>query len=600
MSKFIPIYILGINPSHNCSAVLLKNGEIIGSVSEERFTRQKNQIGFPEKSILYLLGSEGILPNQLAKLVIGFSDPKTIMKLFERGELPKEISKNYDQKKYYENIFKYPTLKYLRREIFEAIIYKNPSLGKKNLKVFVKKLVSRNHREVNKYISQKLNIDAGKIFLLDHHKAHAYSSLAFIDDNKSWSVITIDGEGDGFSGSISVYSNGRFSNISRTKDNDSLGLLYGYTTHFLGMKRNEHEYKVMGLAPYAKLEHYEELLPIFRKYLKFDKKNLTFRAAFDIHNILIFMRRDLASKRFDNISAALQKHTESLVVNTVKTVINKTKIPNLAMAGGVIMNVKANRELAALPEVKDVQFVPSATDESVAWGAAFWGYKTINPKLKIKKINSLYLGPEFSEGEILKAFKQFQHRHKLKIQKHVSLLQLVAKLLADGNVVAWFQGRMEWGARALGNRSILANPSILEITRIINKQIKNRDFWMPFSPSILDRYFDKYLIVNKKVDANYMMVAFGTTDLGKKHLAAAIHPADFSARPQIVIKDVNKKYYNLISRFEKITGIGALLNTSFNIHGEPIVCSPYDAFSTLVRSGLKYLAIGNFLVVKQT
>lgn len=267
------------------------------------------------------------------------------------------------------------------------------------------------------------------------------------------------------------------------------------------------------------------------------------------------------------------------------------------------MNVKLNQKISELKEVKEVFFMPSCGDESTSIGAAFLGYlqtcrgRGIKPK--IAPIRDLYWGPDFSSKEIESFLKNEGFRKKYSIKKVDDPERVVAKFLAKGKIVARLRGRMEWGARALGNRSILVHPSLTEIVPVLNEQVKNRDFWMPFAPSILAERANDYLINPKKIPAPYMIIAFLTTPRGRKELRAAIHPYDFTVRPQIVEKSRNESYYRLIKEFEKITGVGAVLNTSFNLHGFPIVLGPKEAIYVFENSGLEYLVLENYLICKR-
>lgn len=592
-------YILGLNISHNASAALLKDSRLIASVSEERFTRRKNQIGFPAKSIKFLLKFAHIKPKDLNQVVVATKNPHAVSKLLTRGRLTLEQEKKFIRNKKYENIFLLPFLKYLRHEIYEILYYKYPNLVQKIISLLTRNSDTKKG-DVYNIFSKLLNIPRSRIYFLDHHLAHAYSCISNLDlNNKDWLIITIDGEGDDACCTINTYKNGVFERIAKTNNKHSLGLLYGYTTHFLGMRRDEHEYKVMGLAPYAKKKDYQDLVSKFEKYLKVDTDDLTLHSEIDMHNILPFLRRDFCSERFDNIAGALQEFTENTIVKLVSAAIKKTGIPNVAMAGGVIMNVKANQKVAELDEVKDCYFVPSAADESLAWGAAFWGYNQTSAISHLEPVKDLYLGPSYNSAQIIKSFKKFNKNKDLNIKKPKNITFDVAKLISQGQVVAWYQGRMEWGARALGNRSILGHPGQYQTLNLINTQIKNRDFWMPFTPSILEENMKEFIINPKNITPDYMIVTFNTSYAAQTKLISAIHPADKTVRPQMVRKEWNPKYYQLISDFKKISGIGALLNTSFNLHGEPIVCSPDDACHTLLNSGLKFLAIGDFLVSKR-
>ncbi|MBI2632410.1 hypothetical protein HYW75_05380 [Candidatus Pacearchaeota archaeon] len=267
------------------------------------------------------------------------------------------------------------------------------------------------------------------------------------------------------------------------------------------------------------------------------------------------------------------------------------------------MNVKANKRISELPELKELFVMPSAGDESNAIGACFYGYKLLCNIYKInfnpEQLTHLYLGPEYDNKYIEELIKKKNLADKYKIRKEKNINLTIARLLAKGEIVARCSGKSEWGARALGNRSILANPFHSDTIRILNETIKDRDFWMPFTPSILDKFEKKYILNKKRIFSPYMAITFDSTEDAREKMPAAMHPYDFTIRPQIVTKEYNKDYYDIIEKFSKLTSIGAILNTSFNLHGDPNVLKPEDALHTVENSSLKYLAMGDYLFEKK-
>ena len=260
------------------------------------------------------------------------------------------------------------------------------------------------------------------------------------------------------------------------------------------------------------------------------------------------------------------------------------------------MNVKANNLILNLPEVEQLFIFPSCGDESLAIGAAIAKSLELGED-DIAPLGPLYFGQDFSEEEIQEAIKEGSREFKVERVEHID--EFVGEQIARGKVVARFSGRMEWGARALGNRSILADARNRDVVMKINEAIKNRDFWMPFAPSILDERADDYIINPKGFYAPYMIMAFPTKEKAKKDLIAALHPYDFTARPQVVKESWNPSYYRILKTFEEITGVGGILNTSFNLHGDSIVCMPQDAIYTFKNSALDALAIGNYYVSRE-
>jgi carbamoyltransferase len=359
------------------------------------------------------------------------------------------------------------------------------------------------------------------------------------------------------------------------------------------MKAHEDEYKVMGLAPYGERADLVKIIKVFEKLLWVD--GLRFSSFIPSRHFDFYLNDNLKRFRFDHVAAAAQKFLEDKLVEWVKNAIAATDIHELSVAGGVFLNVKANQRLFTLKGVRRIFFLPSPGDDTNSFGACYFGFRYLNPHKTPHPLTSLYLGPKYSDQEI---YNNYKHYKNYKIFKPKNMALKVAQLLAQGEVIARFSNRMEFGARALGNRSILADPRRRDVVETINRMIKMRDFWMPFAPTILAQDTPKYIKNSKMTLAPYMILAFDTTKQGKKDLAAAIHPHDKTVRPQILKRRVNPTYFDTILEFKHLTGVGALLNTSFNLHGEPIVCSPKDALSTFTRSGLMYLQLENFLISK--
>jgi carbamoyltransferase len=263
------------------------------------------------------------------------------------------------------------------------------------------------------------------------------------------------------------------------------------------------------------------------------------------------------------------------------------------------MNVKLNKIIMELPEVTDLFVYPSCGDETNAMGAAYNVYAQLADYQSMSPLRDFYTGPEYSDAQIREAIDNYRFDRPVSVQETDDIEGDVAQLLARGEVVARFKGREEFGARAMGNRSILADPSRPEVVKLINDAIKSRDFWMPFAPSLLDRREQDYAVNQKNIAAPYMIMAFDSTDRANE-FRAACHPYDLTIRPQVVYRDWNPSYYDLLEKFERLTGRGIVLNTSFNLHGYPIVSRPEDALHVLDQSGLAWLAIGNFLLHKQT
>jgi carbamoyltransferase len=460
-------------------------------------------------------------------------------------------------------------------------------------------------QEPIKYFEQVLQVSKDKILFCDHHNSHAYATALNLDQKQTTLIFTMDGEGDGISSTVNTYTNFELKRLSENPVSVSMGYVYTEITKLLGMIPNEHEFKVMGLAPYGKQEKARKLYEKFKDLLVLDE-NLNFKVKFPTNRLEFFFLEKLYGERFDTIAAFIQIFLEEKVLEWIKAWIKKTGIKNLVLSGGVFMNVKLNQKILELPEVENLFVMPSCADESTAIGAAFYGHIKVAQKqnidLNIKAFTDLYLGKSYKSKNIEKFLKECGAWEKYNIEigkEEFEIEKKVARLLSENKVVGRFSGRSEWGARALGNRSILANAQSFDTVRTINEMIKNRDFWMPFATSILEDDVLLYLKNPKKHSSPYMAITFNTTKLAWEHLRAAIHSYDFTSRPQVVYKTWNPSYYKLILEFKNLTGIGGILNTSFNLHGEPNVETPEDALRTFENSGLEYLALENFLISKK-
>jgi carbamoyltransferase len=369
------------------------------------------------------------------------------------------------------------------------------------------------------------------------------------------------------------------------------------------MKFGEHEYKVMGLAPYASKEGsrraYEALREIF-DLVEGNPCRFAWKKHGERYQLLL---RHCLGLRFDWVAGGAQKLLEEALLRWARLSRSRYGGSRLALGGGVFMNVKANMLIAQEEWVEDLFAFPSSGDESNAIGAAHLGYLQECERRSVpfapEPFGPAYLGPSASDEEIEAVIAERRLDSLYKVSLHDRIEEKIAELLVTDGVVARCSGRMEFGARALGNRSILANPSDHRVVPLINRMIKNRDFWMPFAPTILKEREADYLVNPKRLASPYMMLAFPTNPKRQDELVAAIHPQDATARPQILEESWNPEYHAIIREFERRTGIGAVLNTSFNLHGEPMVSSPADAVDTFERSGLPHLVMGHWLISKR-
>ena len=570
------VLVLGITDSHTAGACLLRNGKIEYAISEERITRNKSEAGYPKLAVEKILQLASVEPEEIQLVALA--------------------GKYSHEKKFYSN---WDWYKVGYEDQLKA------EQGKDDNKINLEDRLN----DRKKAIVNHLKIDERKILVVEHHLAHAasaYLASPWINDEQVL-ILTCDGSGDGICATVNIGESGRITRIAETKNNASLGKIYSRITLLLGMKPWEHEYKIMGLAPYADETGVAKSKRVLDEMLEVRESSLEFsmKSKLSMNYSYSFLKTRLENHRFDWIAGGIQQLTEELLRRWVTNAARKTGCKKIVCAGGVFMNVKANMRISELDLIDEIFIFPSGGDESLAIGAAMYAYSDILDKIGqricLEPLGPIYLGMEFSDSEIEEEMRKhagFEKEFSVHDNSKEGNEGHIAELLAEGEIVARFKDRMEWGARSLGNRSILADPSSFEKVRDINLAIKQRDFWMPFAPSVIAEEQHKYIENPKRIKAPYMVMGFHTKERAQTELASAIHSYDFTARPQILEKEHNISYYNLIKNFERRTGIAALLNTSFNLHGYPIVCTPENAINTLKKSGLKHLAIGNYLLSK--
>ncbi len=586
--------ILGIHDGHNASASLIVNGKLVCAIGEERLSRDKHHYGFPEKAVDTVLKSAGLNIKDIDHIAMATS---TLPPAYFYTQRNATFSiKDYwkEQKEYwYPRLYEDKKPKYLE-------IFKN-KINKENFPYDESFIKSEDDYEGMwkarlSHICKKYDINKEMISVYDHHKCHAYYGyMTCPNRNNDVLVFTMDGGGDNTNGTVSIGRKGKsLVEISRSS-NCNIGRMYRYATLMLGMRPADHEYKLMGLAAYNSEKYGKDAYKIFADTLQVD--GLKFKYNKQIKDHFFYFKNKLEGQRFDAIAWGIQKRCEELLSEWIFNGIKETGITNIVMSGGVAQNIKANKIITEIEELNTLFIPPGPGDESISIGAAY--ISLVQNGVDIKNVNAIsngYFGPSYTMSEVKKSIKNLVPDSWE--TKEVTD-NYVAELLQKGDVIARFGiEKMEFGARALGNRSIIADPRRPDVIHHINKLVKMRDFWMPFAPSILAERENDYMINPKGIDARFMAIGFDSTDLAKNHLPAGLHPFDRSARPQIVHKNDNPKYHSLIKAFEKITGVGALMNTSFNIHGEPIVESPDDAIDTFKRCGLHHLLIGNILISK--
>ena len=593
--------ILGISDSIESHACLVKDGVLLAAHAEERFSRLKADSGYPRNAIKEIFKLTGILPSEVDIVALAGYDNGVFQALYKPSALfnvSDWILQNelYWKPKLYEN-------KSLS-ELDDFLIWekKFPQIKKDPYYSFVKKAKKskpKDHSKLfnecrKKTISDQLGIDKKKIYTFRHETCHQYygyySQQSF---KKDALIFTLEGGGDDSSATISVVKNYQIEEKYKTND-AMVGRIYRYITLLLGMKPGQHEYKVMGLAPYGTKYHGQKSLEHFRKFNKI--KGYKIEKTKKFKDVYISSRKMLQAERFDGIAWGLQQYVEEFIEKWTLNAIKKFKISDIIFSGGVAQNIKAMKHLISLDKIKSVWTGPVSGDGSLAIGAAWIATKKLDKKHKIKKMDNIYLGTEIKSStlkkEILKSCKKFKIVENIKNKK-------IAEWLSKGLIVARCRGRMEFGQRSLGNRSILADSRNYNNIDKINKKIKIRDFWMPFTPSLTIDGCKKILKNPKNIYSPYMTMAFDINKDYEKYLSAVIHPSDKSIRPQMLKRESNKDYYDLIKEYEKITGLPVLLNTSFNLHGDAIVENATQAISTFKRSDLDILVINNFAIIRR-
>ena len=586
------MYILGISAFyHDSAACLIRDGEIISAAQEERFTRKKHDHNFPVNAIKYCMESSGLQAKDLG--LVAFYD-KPFLK-FER---------------LLETYLAYAPVG------FASFIKAIPLWIKEKL-------------WMKEYIKDKLGYE-GKVIFPEHHESHAASAFYPSPFNEA-AFITMDGVGEWTTTSFGKGSGNKIELLADIKFPHSLGLLYSAFTYYTGFKVNSGEYKVMGLAPYGEPK-YVDL--IFKELIDL-KEDGSFRMNMEYFNYCSGLtmtngkfhklfggpprkpESKLTQKEMD-LARSVQDVTEEIVLRIGKHVYKETGLKNLCLAGGVALNCVANGKLLREGPFENIWIQPAAGDAGGALGAALAGWHIYfgKPREADNSNDSQkgsYLGPEFGNNEIL----EFLNSKELPYKKLTDdkLADVVSDLIAEEKVVGWFSGRMEFGPRALGARSIIGDARSSKMQAQMNLKIKFRESFRPFAPSVLEDKVSEYfeldrespymlLVANVKKDRCRMMSSeeeklFGIDKLNilRSDIPAITH-IDYSARVQTVNKNTNPLYYKLISRFNEKHGYAIIINTSFNVRGEPIVCTPEDAFRCFMRTDIDYLVLGNYLISK--
>jgi carbamoyltransferase len=585
------VIVLGISETHCATAAILRDGAVVACASEERFTRLKNDAGYPRLAIDALLRQVGLAPRDIDLVALAGR------RAYARDWMNRVLHDADYARAYYGVRLDEPRARLGRRarKLGARLGLVEPARGKFALGA----------AERLALVSDHLGVDGDRIVTLDHHACHA--AAAYFGAPFSGApalVLTNDNSGDGLCATASTASGTTLERREAASSAPgSLGSFYSFVTLLLGMKFGEHEYKVMGLAPYAPSGPAERAAAALGEVFGLEE-GVPARFAWRRRGARYRLLLDATlGTRFDAVAAGAQHVLEDTLLRWARLMHARHGGDRLALGGGVFMNVKANMRLAEEPWVGDLFVFPSCGDESNAIGAAYLAYVSLCERAglpaKPAPFGTAYLGPAIDDAEVEALIRTRDVGNRHRVSEPARIEERIAELLVSDGVVARCAGGMEFGARALGNRSILGNPSDHRVVRVINRMIKNRDFWMPFAPSVLREREGDYLVNPKGLASPYMMLAFPTNPERRDELVAALHPQDGTARAHIVDEAWNPGYHRVLREFERRTGIGAVLNTSFNLHGEPLVASPADALDTFERSGLPHLALGRFLISKK-
>jgi carbamoyltransferase len=555
---------LGLNYSlmHDSSACIVRDGEVVFAIAEERLSRIKHDSRFPVMAIQACLDAAHLHASQVDFVCFGWprgvEGIKHDIKCFARGSQPIDY------------------------------------VGAKSL--LRRYLNSRSDRDGEESFLRNFGSTKARFLHVDHHLAHAISAYAFSGFDET-AVLVLDGRGAWEATSLWHGRNGRLEPVWTIPWPNSLGLFYAQFTLYLGFQPYSDEWKVMGLAPYGKpgINLKEFIIPDDNPY-QVSTRLLLGRNSEPIGEIISRLGPERTpeseiDERHKNVAFAVQEACEEAMLTLARNAVEKTGSRNLCLAGGVALNSKANGKILASKIVDRIFVQPAASDDGVCLGAALAPYLANGGKLPLHKMQHAYLGSESPDQEIEKTLQTY----KLRATRVADPAIAAAEMLANGKILGWFQGRMEFGPRALGSRSILADPRDPEMNSKVNNAVKFREWWRPFAPSMLAEVAGEYL--ESATDSPFMVLT-AQVKPEKRGVIPSVTHVDGSARPQTVERSVNPLYWRLIREFGDRTGVPVIMNTSFNLRGEPIVCTPTDAIRTFFSSGMDALVIGTFIVEK--
>lgn len=589
--------ILGISCYfHDAAAALLEDGMLIAAAEEERFSRKKHDYEFPQNAIDFCLRTGGIRSEDLDYVVF----------------------------------FEKPFVK------FERLLLTSMQTFPRSHKVFREAMVTwfGDKLWIKELLRKRLNIPSNKILFSEHHLSHAASAF-FCSPFEEAAVLTIDGVGEWTTASIGVARNNDIRLLREIRFPHSIGLLYSAFTAFLGFEVNEGEYKVMGMAPFGKPRYVDQVHRLIRigqdgsfeldmdyfcyhystdrtyndKFVDLfgkprDPKSLFFTADTAYPSYFgekpgNFNELARENQHYADIAASIQVVTEEAILQMARAACQETGLKRLCMAGGVALNSVANGKILRETPVEDIYIHPAAGDSGGAIGAALFAYHSLLGKPRRFTMEHAYWGEEFQPDQIESFLRENGITYQ-RIENEDTLIDTVVDHLQNGKVAGWYQGRFEWGPRALGNRSIVADPRRADMKDIVNVKIKFREPFRPFAPSVLAEHAEEFFDLPQAAShypARFMLYVVDVKQ-EKQDVIPAITHVDGTGRLQTVRKEYNPKYYQLIDTFRNATGVPLVLNTSFNLRGEPIVNTPGEAYSTFSRSGMDLLVLGQYIIEK--